>query len=223
MDPNIDEAWILSKELGKILEINTVLSENETLCSPSSFLEEFSKNYEQELDNMLENYQYLNNQDSERIMKKRGRKLLRPNDPIRKKTEIKDKYWFRAFRNFIKTNFSAVKRFLTPKQTEFWNYYISDSGKPGKGSNFLSYGKNYKNFLFSEPSFLDLFKAWLLEFGETELSKRYSQGSDLWFIYYDYALKEIAETRSSSSYFRDILKNKFKVQDSNETIDHFFN
>jgi hypothetical protein len=68
---------------------------------------------------------------------------------------------------------------------------------------------------------LDLFKAWLLEFGEAELSKRYSQGSDLWFIYYDYALKEIAETRSSSSYFRDILKNKFKVQDSNETIDHF--
>ena len=33
---------------------------------------------------------------------KRGRRPLRPYDPIRKKTEEKDKYWLRAFRSYIR-------------------------------------------------------------------------------------------------------------------------
>ena len=33
---------------------------------------------------------------------KRGRKRLRPNDPIRTKTEEKDKFWLRAFRSYMR-------------------------------------------------------------------------------------------------------------------------
>ena len=179
-------------------ECSQFLSDNETISSLWS-VNSFSKHYEKELDNQLEKYASIPLQEVQNIKKKRGRKPLRPNDPIRKKTEIKDKYWLRAFRNFVKINFSIIKRIFTMNQLEFWLCYISKAGKPGKDSKFLSYGKNYKAYLYLGPGFLDLFKAWFLEFGKTELSRRYEQGSDLWFIYYDYALKEIADRGSYSN------------------------
>ena len=91
MDSVNEEAYIIQKEFARIFEYSLVCSDNETICSPS-LVEEFSKIYEQELDNQLEKYGCLPKQESNIEKKKRGRKLLRPNDPIRKKTEIKDKY-----------------------------------------------------------------------------------------------------------------------------------
>lgn len=211
MDALNEENFCSTKELDVILENDQICSENETFCSSYSFIEEFSKIYEQELDNQLDKYRFQLTQSSDKVKKKRGRKLLRPNDPIRKKTEIKDKYWLRAFRNFVKVNINKFKDFFSSTQLEFWDYYVSNSGKPGKNSKFLSYGKSYKNFLFAEPSFLEIFKAWLLEFGQAEISKKYEPGSDLWFIYYDYALKEIAFGDNDCSFFRKFLKEDKKL------------
>ena len=222
MDHSNEEVCLISKELDLITSLQIPYSDSETICSSCSPLE-FSKIYEQEMDNQLEKFACYISQESEKAKKKRGRKPLRPNDPIRKKTEIKDKYWLRAFRNFIKAHFGLVNRSLTAKQAEFWEFYISKEGKPGKEGTFLSYGKSYKGFLFAEKSFKQLFKAWLLEFGYKELSKKHEPGTDMWFIYWDYALKEIASEGNSFELYQDLIKGKSKQLEINEAVDFFFN
>lgn len=199
------------KDFAQFRPCTPYLSDNETICSFCSINEGFSQNYEQELDNQLEKYAFLPVHEYPKVQKRRGRKPLRPNDPIKKKTEIKDKYWLRAFRNFVKSNFSLIKKLFTIKQLEFWICYISKSGKPGKDSAFLSYGKKYKEFLYSGSMFLDVFRAWFLEYGEYELLRRYKRDSDLWFIYYDYALKEIANGGTDSKIFREALQKNGKL------------
>ncbi|OMJ89962.1 hypothetical protein SteCoe_7748 [Stentor coeruleus] len=222
MDSYNEDPCVISKDLAYLIDICPSFSDNETICSSCSISEEFFKIYEQEMDNMLEKYANNIIQEPIKEKKKRGRKPLRPNDPIRKKTEIKDKYWLRAFRNFVKNNFSILKKFFTKTELDFWLHYIGKCGKPGKDSGFLSYGKNYKSYLYKEKSFHKVFKAWFLEFGCEELSKKYEFGSDLWFIYHDYALKEIATEGHDCEEIRDILKKKFKPQDHFETVDCFF-
>lgn len=51
--------------------------------------------------------------------KKRGRKPLRPLDPIKKKTEEKDKYWLRAFRAYMKKFYSHIEEKLSLEQKIF--------------------------------------------------------------------------------------------------------
>ncbi|CAG9323727.1 unnamed protein product [Blepharisma stoltei] len=123
--------------------------------------------------------------------KKRGRKPIRPNDPIKKKTEEKDKYWLRVFRAYMKTRYSKLKPRLTQNEQLFWLEYLGPSGKPGKGNQFLSYGKRYKNFLFAEPIFVAAFRDWFQNHGHEDLSKKCKPGSDLWYVYYDYASKDL--------------------------------
>jgi hypothetical protein len=123
--------------------------------------------------------------------KKRGRKPLRPNDPIRKKTEEKDKYWLRAFRAYMKSHIAELKKQLSPSDLKWWKFYLSADGKPGKGHRFLSYGKIYKNYIFSQSTFVDFFRGWFIEFGETELQKKCTPGTDLWFVFFDYAQNEL--------------------------------
>lgn len=51
--------------------------------------------------------------------KKRGRRPLRPFDPIKKKTEEKDKYWLRAFRSYMKFYFAHIEDSLNEEEKEF--------------------------------------------------------------------------------------------------------
>ena len=89
--------------------------------------------------------------------KKRGRKPIRPNDPIKKKTEEKDKYWLRGFRGYMKTKYPDIAHTLTPEEQAFWLDHLSTKGVPDKGNVFFSYGKRYKNHLFCQPSFVFYF------------------------------------------------------------------
>jgi hypothetical protein len=123
--------------------------------------------------------------------KKRGRKPIRPLDPIKRKTEEKDKYWLRTFRKYVKENFSKFSNTLTLDDYNFWVDHLSTTGVPEKGNQFSSYGKKYKNYLFSNFDFVSRFQQWFIEHGEAEISKKYSHDSDLWFVFYDYAAKEL--------------------------------
>ena len=51
--------------------------------------------------------------------KKRGRKPIRPNDPIKKKTEEKDKYWLRGFRGYMKNHYNEIAHTLNPEEQAF--------------------------------------------------------------------------------------------------------
>ena len=123
--------------------------------------------------------------------KKRGRKLNRPNDPIRKKTEEKDKYWLRAFRAYMKTHFVQVRKTMTAEDRFFWRDYLSPEGKPEKGNRFSSFGRQYKNALFSNESFVRYFQDWFCTFGEKELLKKCPRDTPLWTVLYYYAAEEL--------------------------------
>jgi hypothetical protein len=66
--------------------------------------------------------------------RRRGRKPLRPQDPIKKKTEEKDKYWLRAFRAYMQTIYSDIDGLLCPSERNFWREHLSAAGKPEKGN-----------------------------------------------------------------------------------------
>jgi hypothetical protein len=122
---------------------------------------------------------------------KRGRRPLRPYDPIRKKTEEKDKYWLRAFRSFIRKVVESGENQLEKEEADFWDFYLGTNGKPGKGHKFLSYGKKYKTFLFSNAYFVLRFRKWFDENGEGLLVKKYEPGTAEWFVFYDYAARDL--------------------------------
>jgi len=125
------------------------------------------------------------------LQKKRGRKPIRPNDPIKKKTEEKDKYWLRMFRGYMKARYSEVVHLLSTEEQSFWLEHLSSKGVPDKGNVYSSYGKKYKNHLFSQPSFVSYFQEWFYKYGEIELGRKCNPGSDLWFVFFDYASKEL--------------------------------
>lgn len=65
--------------------------------------------------------------------KRRGRKPLRPFDPVKKKTEEKDKYWLRAFRSYMKTNYAVLRGEMSADDRTFWKEHLGSDGKPEKG------------------------------------------------------------------------------------------
>lgn len=121
---------------------------------------------------------------------KRGRRPLRPYDPIRKKTEEKDKYWLRAFRSHIRKVVEEPNEFIK-EELDFWDFYLGPNGKPGKGHKFLSYGKKYKCYLFSNQFFVLRFREWFDANGELLLVKKYEPGTAEWFVFYDYAARDL--------------------------------
>ena len=150
--------------------------------------------------------------------KKRGRKPIRPLDPIKKKTEEKDKYWLRSFRKYIKDNFTKFSSTLNSDDLQFWTDYLSTMGVPEKNNSFSSYGKKYKNYLFSNSDFVCRFQNWFLENAENEISKKYDRGSDLWFVFFDYGSKELLNyiprgCSSQGSYAGDGSPRSFSMND----------
>lgn len=116
--------------------------------------------------------------------KGRGRKKLRPGNPL--KTEVLDKYWLRAFKNFIKTQYLEIK--LISEDPEFWSWYMT-KGKPGKNTAFLSYNSTYKETLFINTNFCSLFAAWGLIYGFMISPKKILKAS--WEFYYNYLFQEL--------------------------------
>ena len=123
--------------------------------------------------------------------KKRGRKQIRPQDPVKKKTEEKDKYWLRSFRKYIKENFNKIAVNLSQEDYNFWTTHLSAQGVPDKSNIYSSYGRKYKNCLFSNLDFVQRFQQWFIDHGENEITRKYPTNSDLWFVFYDYGLKEL--------------------------------
>lgn len=123
--------------------------------------------------------------------KKRGRKPLRPNDPIRTKTEEKDKFWLRAFRSYIRKYIDVHWKEFSDDERAFWKFYFSANGKPGKKKKFLSYGRVYKNFLFDNIYFKNRFKTWFANEGDTVLERKYSPGTNEYYVYYNYCQTEL--------------------------------
>ena len=128
---------------------------------------------------------------------KRGRKQVRPSDPIKIKTEEKDKFWLRAFRSNIRTIISCKWNELVKEEEFFWKFYFSVNGKPGKKRRFLSYCKKYKDFLFSSQFFKSKFCYWFANYGREALLKKYNPGSNEWFVYYDYCETELIKYNDS--------------------------
>lgn len=134
---------------------------------------------------------------------KRGRKPLRPNDPIRTKTEEKDKFWLRAFRGYMRKFIDLHWKDFSNEEKLFWKFFFSANGKPGKKRRFLSYGKKYKQFLFGCEFFKSKFQVWFEENGPSVLEKKYRPGTNEWFVYYNYCETELFyynEKKVPSSY-----------------------
>lgn len=116
--------------------------------------------------------------------KVRGRKKLRPGNPL--KTEVLDKYWLRAFKNYVKSNYFKLRAVSSDK--EFWTWYTT-RGKPGKNGEFLSYNSNYKQRLFTNPSFCAAFAAWAMCMAFCLKPKKSLKVS--WNYYFNYLLQEL--------------------------------
>jgi hypothetical protein len=122
--------------------------------------------------------------ESEAKGKTRGRKKLRPGNPL--KTEVLDKFWLRAFKNFIKANSRSLNR--ATKDKDFWTWYCS-RGKPGRKSSYLSYNSSYKEKLFRNSSFCSLFTAWAMVYGLPACQKKILKVP--WEFYFEYLMKEL--------------------------------
>lgn len=168
--------------LEDISSFTSSLSDSSSRYSSSSYE---SSNYEP--NSMLEDIFAVNRNDKP----KRGRRPLRPYDPIRKKTEEKDKYWLRAFRSHIRKVVESQEIKMGKEEMEFWEFYLGPHGKPGKGHKFLSYGKKYKGYLFSNQFFVEKFRTWFDANGESLLLKKYEPGTAEWFVFFDYAARDL--------------------------------
>mmetsp|Transcript_18020 Transcript_18020/g.18016 ORF Transcript_18020/g.18016 Transcript_18020/m.18016 type:complete len:136 (+) Transcript_18020:314-721(+) len=91
----------------------------------------------------------------------------------------------------MKFNYPNIESSLTDEEKTFWLDHLGGNGKPDKGNKFLSYGKKYKDYLFSRQFFVEQFQSWFNNYGQCELVKKCKPDSDLWFVYYDYAAQEL--------------------------------
>lgn len=91
----------------------------------------------------------------------------------------------------MRAYYPTVRERLRTDEQEFWDYHLSPNGKPGKGNKYASYGKNYKQFIFTQPSFCLFFRQWFREFGELELSKKCPRSTDLWIVFHQYAAHDL--------------------------------
>ena len=86
---------------------------------------------------------------STRISSKGNRQyksLLYVGERTKKKEEL-DKFWLRAFKDYIKRNFAAYC--FSSAAEAFWDEYFTEDKVPGIGKEYRSYGKQYKKWLFS--------------------------------------------------------------------------
>lgn len=202
---SLEESYFIQKELPLLLEFQTSLSDSDTLCSSCSSFE-FSTNFDQEMDNQLEKFSFESSESSKKAEKKRGRKPQRSQNRSNKMAETIENYWIRSFRNFIKCHLDKIKFVLNEREMQFWSSFVSKSSKNSKKSQFLTDNKELRPHLHEEKTFGMVFKAWFVEYGEEELLKKFQKNSDMWFIYYEYAVIEIARDGKGLESVRNALK-----------------
>lgn len=131
---------------------------------------------------------------------KRGRKKIRPHNPI--KTEIMDKFWFRGFREFMKINYFDIRMYLDDEDVIFLHNFLSANGIPNKKGPYLSYSKAYKASLFSSKVFSKYFIAWAWFFS---LMKCYKKFKGNWELYCHYLFTELVENCRQSVSNEDLI------------------
>lgn len=126
----------------------------------------------------------------------------------------------------MKTEYPKIAHDFTEEENAFWKDHLGLLGKPDKGNKFLSYGRRYKNYLFSHTTFVVYFKEWFQNYGQKELAKKCEPTSDFWFVFYDYGTKELLNyvpIATSSIDGRDsplsCASPPGDVQDINEPVD----
>lgn len=132
--------------------------------------------------------------EGERLGRKRGRPKRTGPPRVQKKTEEKDKYWLRAFHKYMRRRYPCLRRELSEADRQFWEFLLSRDGTPGKGyksvsCRFASYGKAYKDFIFSHVTYTLFFRSWFLSTGEPQLRLKYEPQSDLYRELHAYALQ----------------------------------
>ncbi|OMJ68615.1 hypothetical protein SteCoe_33877 [Stentor coeruleus] len=187
--PNIVDIDILVSQLNKEnpYDLEDISSYTSSFSESTDPLSSSFEAINHDPNNMLEDIFAVDRNDRP----KRGRRPLRPYDPIRKKTEEKDKYWLRAFRSYIRKVVESEDNHMGKDELEFWDFYLGPNGKPGKGHKFLSYGKKYKGFLFANNFFVHKFRQWFDDNGENLLMKKYEPGTAEWFVFFDYAARDL--------------------------------
>jgi hypothetical protein len=158
--------------------------------SKTGFISGYSFDPQVQMDEQIEwflSYEHQNIPDSLEMPKKRGRKKLRPLNPT--KTEIMDKFWLRGFREFMKMNQSDLKPNLP--DSEFWTFFLSRSGNPGKKRKYLSYSKEYKKFLWGNKSFCQVFIAWMMLYGSIKIPRKNFKGN--WDLYFNYLCTDLVQ------------------------------
>ena len=106
-----------------------------------------------------------------------------------KKTEELDKFWLRAFREYIKKQY--LNYCFTTEDSTFWEEYWNEAKLPGKGREFRSYGKSYKNWLFEHMTFAQAFADWFEFKGREKLAEKRSINSAIFDEYFGYASSEL--------------------------------
>ena len=168
----------------------------------TGFVSGFGFEPEVQMDEQIQwflSYQHQNIPESLEMPKKRGRKKLRPLNPT--KTEIMDKFWLRGFREFMKMNQSELKPCLNDQ--EFWTFFLSRSGNPGKKRKFLSYSKEYKKYLWGNKSFSTVFIAWIMLYGSIKIPRKNFKGN--WELYFNYLCTDLVQPCKMNVNAQDII------------------
>lgn len=97
----------------------------------------------------------------------------------------------------MRGNIYLLTQNMNTEDRVFWEVYLSLAGRPSKGSQFPSYSKEYKNYLFSHVTFSEHFVHWFRCQGESVLSQKYQRDSALWFVYYDYAARDLVNYKAT--------------------------
>ena len=175
------------------METKILGNSSDQILDTTAFYQFFNMNFnefEVELDTQIENFLSHTQEkisDLKTLPKKRGRKKLRPFNPT--KTEIMDKFWLRGFREFMKLNICELRHHLL--DIEFWNFFLSKSGNPGKKKKYLSYSRHYKDFLSSNKSFCMVFIAWIMLYGTIKIPRKNFKGN--WELYFNYLCTDLVQ------------------------------
>jgi hypothetical protein len=146
------------------------------------------------------------------------RRSLRPTLRGMKSEDI-DKYWIRRFRIYLERKQNEL--FLDQDST-FWKQFISRESEPGKNSTYKSYNKSYRRYLTRKDTFVEVFKRFFDDEGESGVYEKHSDDKVLAGALCDYARKEIMGIFDSPS-TSDTETTKNKRSSASEEFERFLN
>lgn len=108
----------MNPEAIETCQLSDLQSDSET-CVENSLFSGDTCIWESHMDEELEELGQQSRATQQNVGEKRGRKLLRPNDPVQKKTEERDKYWLRRFRIYVRKYFYKIEKTLNKTEATF--------------------------------------------------------------------------------------------------------